>query len=76
MVLIIPNPIGVATCWYPTSAPPKGNLSRGQHAAHQRSVGEPGGTGDGLVAVDEQQTMIFSDLALIKADVNLQILNH
>ena len=33
-------------------------------------------TRDGVVAVNEQQAIIFSGLALIKADVNSQILGH
>ena len=33
-------------------------------------------TGDRVVAADEQQAIFFAYLALIKADVNLQMLDH
>ena len=63
MVLIIPNPIGVATCWYPTSAPRKVNLSEDTMLHTNDLLMNLARTGDGVVAVDEQQAILFCELA-------------
>ena len=76
VVLIIPNPINVATCWYPTSAPGREVLGEDSMLHINDLLANLARTRDGVVAVNEQQAIIFSGLALIKADVNSQILNH
>ena len=45
-------------------------------AAHHDLLENLARTDDGVVAGDEQQAIIFSELAQIKANVNFQILNH